>query len=164
MAIVESVELIRTPRWKRFLRWGGGLFLLLTCALTGYQLRPLNAVERQFIGTWRLEDDLRQPPQLVTYHTNRTMSVRGTKGIVRTCSWSAQGDRLYLTGHVLVLPQWWQRVAWIFDRHDLWLTEKPMRIVELSKNRIVIQHADGTLYLADGTQERYVPWRQIPTE
>ncbi len=131
-------------------------------ALVAYSYRPLNAVERQFIGTWRPEDDLRQPPQLLTFHTNRTMSGRGSKGIIRTSSWSAQGDQLYITAHVPVLPRWWQRVVWIFDRHDTWLTNKPMRIVELSKDRIVIQHADGSPYLADGTQERYVPWKPVP--
>ena len=82
--------------------------------------------------------------------------------MIRTGSWSAQGDRLYITNHVPVLPMWWQRVVWIFDRHDLWLTRKPMHIVELSKDRLVIRHADRTLYVADGTQELYVPWKPVP--
>ena len=100
-------------------------------ALVAYSYRPLNSVEQQFIGTWRLEDDLRRHPIIVTYHTNRTISSRGSKGMIRTSSWSARGDRLYVTNYVPVLPKWWQRVVWIFDRHDLWLTRKPMHIVEL---------------------------------
>lgn len=150
-------------RWRRIRRWAGGLFGLLLVAMVAYAYRPLNAVERQFLGTWRLEDDLRQPPILVTYHANRTLSSRSHKGVVRTGSWSAWGDQLAHTIHVPVLPTWWDRLKWIPQRYDLWLTQKPMRIVELTEERLVFQYADGTKHLADGTQERYVRWKQDST-
>ena len=144
-------------RWRRFGRWAGGLLVLLILGMLAYTYRPLNAVERQLLGTWQLEEE----PILVTFHPDRTLSsqaAKGSKGVVMTGSWSARGDQLVHTVHVPSLPTWWDQLKWISQRYDLWLTQKPMRIVELSETRLVFQYADGTKYLADGTQERYVRW------
>ncbi len=86
----RSNEPNRTPH-RRLLRWTIGVLLLLIGAVLGYPSRPLNAVERKIVGTWKF--DHHESPILIVFASDRTFRFRNP-GDGSSGSWSASDDQI----------------------------------------------------------------------
>lgn len=92
-------------RWVSLTLFAGTVAVV---AFLAWNFRPLNATERQLVGTWRMQTaQWSMPPSRVTLATDRRYLVHATPGRPPVCAgmWSGSGNRFVLRPH---RPMSWQ--------------------------------------------------------
>ncbi|MCA9080546.1 MAG: hypothetical protein KDA58_08300 [Planctomycetaceae bacterium] len=132
------------PQGRRLWRWLIVASLCAVVTVVAYRHRPLNATERQLVGTWRVvghRDDLGIQ---MNFRRDRSMKWTWSNGQgTATGNWCVTGDRLKFRSDLLPGVGIWENLKWRWGEM-LDTAANSVQIVELDGNRLTYRATDGS--------------------